>query len=295
MKILLVGNPISGRGRGSRLIDEVSRRLEDAGHEVNTVRTRRRGDARSAASRHQADRIVAVGGDGTINEIVNGLAGRPTPIAVMPAGVGNVLVKALALPSRVEYVCRAVCDGHAIVVDACLMGENRFLLAAGAGLDARVVHDVAGKRTGTLSYFSYFMPTVRAWMEYAPDPFSVEVDGSMICDDAAFCVLANVSNYIASWEMIPGADPADGLVDVLVFRGRKRSDLMGFNISFALQRHTARDDVICARGTSVKAFSPAGAGIPVHADGDPMGYLPLEVTVDPHSVRILTPPDQRPL
>ncbi len=188
MKILLVGNPISGRGRGSRLIDEVFRRLEDAGHEVTIVKTRRRGDARTAASRNQADRIAAVGGDGTINEIVNGLAGRQTPIAVVPAGVGNVLVRALALPSRVESVCRAVCDGRTIAVDACLTGENRFLLAAGAGLDARVVHDVAGKRSGTLSYFSYFTPTVRAWMKYAPETFSVEVDGAIISDDAAFFV-----------------------------------------------------------------------------------------------------------
>ncbi len=295
MRILLVGNPISGRGRGSRLIDEVSRRLEDAGHEVNAVKTRRRGDARTAASRHRTDRIVAVGGDGTINEIVNGLAGRQTPIAVVPAGVGNVLVRTLALPSRAESVCRAVCGGRTIAVDACLMGENRFLLAAGAGLDARVVHDVAGKRTGTLSYFSYFMPTVRAWMKYAPDPFSVEVDGERICDDAVFCMVANVSDYIARWKMLPGADPTDGLVDMLAFRGEKRADLMGFNISFALQRHIARDDVVCARGRSVRAFSSAGAEVPVHADGDPMGVLPLAVTVAPGSVRIVIPRDQRPL
>lgn len=268
--------------------------MEDAGHEVSSVKTHRRGDARTAASRNQADRIVAVGGDGTINEIVNGLAGRQTPIAVVPAGVGNVLVRALALPSRAESVCRAVCGGRTIAVDACLMGENRFLLAAGAGLDARVVHDVAGKRTGTLNYFSYFMPTVRAWMKYAPETFSVEVDGAIISDDAAFCVVANVSNYIARWKMIPGADPTDGLVDVLAFRGKKRADLMKFNVSFIFQRHLARDDVICARGSLVKAFSTVGAEIPVHADGDPMGFLPLEVTVAPRSVRILIPPDQQP-
>lgn len=292
MRILLVGNPISGSGRGSRLIDTVSGRLERVGHEVTTVRTRARGDARTAAARHEADTIVAVGGDGTINEVVNGLAGRPTPIAVVPAGVGNVLARALDLPHSAERVCRAVRHGRTITVDGCVMGGNRFLLLAGAGLDARVVHAVAGRRTGTLSYFSYFMPAITAWMKYARDPFSVEIDGNMICDDAVFCVLANVGNYIGRWQIIPGADPADGLLDVLVFRGRKRADLAGFAASFLLQRHLRRNDVICARGRTVKAFSPTGAMIPVHADGDPMGCLPVHVTVAPGSVRIVVPADR---
>jgi diacylglycerol kinase (ATP) len=287
MKILVVGNPVSGSGRGRRLMEKASDVLGAAGHELTVVATEGRGDAREAAGEITADTVVCVGGDGTVNEVVTGLSGRATPVAVIPAGTANVLVRELGLPRTVEDVSAAVSGGREVHLDSCIAGGNRFLLAAGAGFDASVVHRLAAVRGGTSSYFAYALPIVRSWLRYAPEPCTVEVDGSAICDDAALCVVANVGN--GRWKMLPEADPRDGVVDIIAFRSRGKLSLASFALSFVFQRHTSRRDVTCGRGTRVRLFSTNNGRVPVHMDGDPAGHLPLEVTVDPGSVRVVVP------
>jgi YegS/Rv2252/BmrU family lipid kinase len=289
MKILVVGNPVSGSGRGRRLMEKAAQLLGAADHEVTVVSTGKRGDARGAAREVPADKVVCIGGDGTVNEVVNGLPDRATPVAVIPAGTANVLVRELGLPRKVEDVCAAVCRGEEMSLDSCVAGENRFLLSAGAGFDASVVHCLAAARRGTSSYFAYAGPILKSLVRYRPAPLSVVVDGATVCEDASFCVVANVKSYIGKWEMLPGADPADGYMDVLAFRRMGRLNLLGFGLSFALQRHASRKDVVRVRGRRVRASSTDGVKVPVHADGDPAGHVPLDAEVDAGSVRIVVP------
>ncbi len=289
MKILVVGNPVSGSGRGRGLMEKAARLLEDAKNEVTVVSTGKRGDARAAAGEVPADKVVCVGGDGTVNEVVSGLPDRATPVAVVPAGTANVLVRELGLPRNVEDVCAAVCGGTERRLDSCVTGEGRFLLSSGAGFDASVVHRLAAARRGTSSYLAYAGPVMKSLIHYDPVALSVEVDGETVCEDASFCVVANVKSYIGRWEMLPGADPADGYMDVLAFRRTGRLSLLGFGLSFAFQRHTLRKDVCRVRGRRVRVSSPDDARVPVHMDGDAAGHVPLDAAIDAGSVRIVVP------
>lgn len=290
MDILVVGNPIAGRGRAGVLMHSVSLRLREMGHRVDVFRTSRRGDAVRAVSRHPGDRVMCVGGDGTVNEVVNGLNGRDTPIAVVPSGTANVLVRELRLPREIDTICEAVCKGSTVSIDACVMGETRFVLCAGIGFDAEILRDLSARRKGRmLGYVSYLHSMLKSWMRLRPARFAVEVDERIVADDAIFTVAANVRTYVAYWAMLPEADPSDGLVDIMVFRGRTKHDIMSLALSVLLRKHVERDDVLCSRGRKVRIFPCGGARAAVHVDGDVAGWLPVEITVDPGSVKVVVP------
>ena len=126
-------------------------------------------------------------------------------------------------------------------------------------------------------------------MRFDPTPFSLEVDSCVVAEDAVFALVANVRTYIGRWSMLSDADPSDGLLDVLVFRGTKRWDLSGLAFSFFLQKHLARDDVVRYQGREIRAFAAEGSRVPVHVDGDDAGWLPARAVVRPASVRVVVP------
>ncbi len=296
-RLRIIANPVSGRGRSLRTAREVVRLLEARGCTAELVETRGRGDGgRIAADSAGWDAVVGVGGDGTLNEILNGLpASNPPAIGIIPAGTANVLAKELDLPRSAEGLARVLAEGRELAWDCGIerVGGRRFLLFASAGFDARVVHDFHARRTGPIRMAHYVGAGLGTLGRYEAPRLRVEIDGTERPAPAAWVVVSNVASYGGPIVLTPGARNGDGLFEVLVQEGAGTWNALRLLAgSFAAWATGCRPyppgvSFHPARRVRITAFD-AGE-LPLQIDGDPGGFLPADLEMQPSSARILAP------
>jgi YegS/Rv2252/BmrU family lipid kinase len=302
---MIIANPFSGGGRAGRLARRVAERLRRGGRPVEVHETRFAGDARrSAASARGFAAIGCGGGDGTVNEVINGLpeSGAP-PLFMIPGGTANVLAKELGLPRRAGALARLVEEGRAVSWD---LGRERgsgrrFVLFAGAGYDAHVVHVFhaarrrpAGIGPGAFSNMvRYVIWGLKSMVGYPIPSIAVWLDGVPLTREAAWVHVANAASYGGPLVFTPRARPDDGRFEVLVQHARRPRDILRLFWAALLARLFGRmprlRDVTFHPARRVRLESADGRPVPVEVDGDPGGFLPAEFEILPGAVRILAP------
>jgi len=290
MHIKLIANPIAG-GDARQKIERARSCLEAQGCRVDLTLTAARGDARRAAAiARQAgcDRIVAAGGDGTLNEVINGLAPSAIPLAFLPLGTTNVFALEAGIPFDVERACVIAIRGTPQPVCLGLAGDTRFLLMAGAGFDADVVYRVSGslKRwTGKLAYLVSGMRTLTG-----PPPAALEVvreDGTIL--SGYHVIIGNGRLYGGRFSVTPDASLREEALDVCLFLQKSRLSLLRCAARIAAGRRLAAAD---AESFKTRSVTVRGAGVPVQIDGDFLGRLPMTFRALPGEL-VLVLPDER--
>ncbi len=298
-RVQLIANPVSGSGKGGRLARAVLRRLQERGCSVELRETRRPGDARRFAAEAAGFAAVAcVGGDGTVNEVVNGLPpGDAPPLAMAPCGTANVLAKELGLPRNAEGIARVIADGREVRWDLGVdrVGGRRFLLFGSAGYDAHVVHAFHAARRGPIRMWEYVVWGLQSILGYRVPCLRVELDGVLLAPGAAWVQVSNVSSYGGPLVFTPRAKADDGLFEVRVLHARRRRDVLRMFwdaiLGYFLGIERTLRDVTFHRARRVRMESADGSPVPVQVDGDPGGHLPVEFEVVPGGIRVLAPPE----
>lgn len=284
---LLITNPFSHRGLSEKEIAKVVVPLTTSGAHVEIVRTRGPGDGERAVRERKKDysAIIAAGGDGTINEIVNGLAGARIPIGVIPRGTGNVLAHELDIPRRLHRAVETILRGKELTLDAGMAGERRFILMASAGYDAQVVAEAHRKRSHRFGYLSFLVPMLRVFLKGSFPEIAVNLHGSeMICRHV---VIANVPGYGGPFRPAPYAIYNDGELDVVMYLKAGRWNMIRYGLLALCGSRAARDDIIRMRCERLKISSREPIWLQV--DGDPVGELPCTLRVLHDSVRVIVP------
>ena len=291
LKVLVIGNPAAGSGRGRERSARLVRALEARGHAVEFFATRAAGDARRHAAEREGsvDRIVAAGGDGTLNEIVNGLADPgATPIAPLALGTANMVAVALGVPRDPEALATVVEGDTLRRIDLGQVGATRFLGVVGVGFDALVTEEVRAKRHGPLGYHGYALPILRALRRYRTPRLRVRLDGAREVE-CGFAIVAKLPNYGGLFAVTPDARMDSGHLDLCLFRNATIAGLVG--IVWPSWRGTlaARDDVVVTTATRVAIESAGDEPVSVQVDGDAWGQTPIEITLQPRVVPMLVP------
>jgi diacylglycerol kinase (ATP) len=289
VRVLVIANPIAGGGRACGKTEALRRALSARGHEVEVFLTARGGDAALRARRIDGhlDRIVVVGGDGTLNEVLNGLVdpGR-VPIAQLPTGTANMLGHELGLPGDPREAAAMVEGGEVRRLDMGRMGERRFLMVASAGFDAMVTRHLGERRSGRLGYRGYAKPILRVLADYEPPSLTVNLDDGP--DLACQALIAsNLRNYGGLFRVSDDARPDSGLLHVCVIenasiRSLGAIALAGATRSFA---RSSRVDYRTAKNVRIEAATPC----PVEVDGDHAGSAPIEVDLVPAAIPVVVP------
>ena len=290
MHVRIIANPISGGGRGPQTAAALASALGARGITAETRITTRAGDAGAWAREPGADCVVSVGGDGTLNEVANALAGAGIPIAALPLGTANVVARELRAPSGPAELAELIAGGTTRTIDAGRNGGRLFLLGAGAGLDAAIVEVVHANRGARLSFASYVWPTVRTILRYTYPPIAVEIDGETVCDDAHYVIVGNCSWSAGVFRATPNALLDDGLLDVCILRNLGVARILWLILLAQLPGFADRAAVVYRQGRTVRLASATGAPVPLQIDGDPGGHLPAEFTIDPQALTVIAPP-----
>ncbi|HEX7897560.1 MAG TPA: diacylglycerol kinase family protein [Planctomycetota bacterium] len=293
-RIVIIANPVSGSGKGLRLARAVSDLLQAQGEAPEIAETEAAGDARRIAEDSvTAATVVAVGGDGTVNEVLNGLAAGPA-LAMIPGGTANVLAKELGLPRDARGLARVLAEGRAIPWDLGVdrVSGRKFLLFASAGYDAHVVHLFHAARKGPVRMWQYLWWGAKSILQFRAPRVGVELDGVSL-GEAAWVIVSNVAAYGGPLVFTPRAKADDGTFEVLVQRGGSRFDVVKM-FARAFTGWLSGDDlplpgVSFHQARRVRLTSLDGAPVPLQVDGDPAGQLPADLELVPGGVRVLAP------
>jgi YegS/Rv2252/BmrU family lipid kinase len=295
-RIKIIVNPVSGRGRALRLAESVTELLRRQGCTVDLQLTQKGGDARKFASESAGfSALAATGGDGTVNEVLNGLPADGAPaLAMLPSGTANVFAKELRLPRGAQGLARILRDGREISWDLGVdrIGGRKFLLFASAGYDAHVVHIFHAARKGPIQMWQYVYWGLKSILHFEVPRITVEIDGARVTTEAAWVTISNVPSYGGPLVFTPRARPDNKTFEVMIQHARKPRDvvrmfwaaILGWmGIPYAMHDvtfHTAR---------RVRVTSSDGRPVPLQMDGDPAGVLPTDLEVVPGGIRVLAP------
>jgi YegS/Rv2252/BmrU family lipid kinase len=284
-RVHIIFNPTAGWRRRSRL-DRVVRRLGELGATVTLCETRARGDAESIArglDTAACDAVVAAGGDGTINEVMNGLDGKDLPLGIVPLGTANVLAAEIGLPRDPGVVADAIAHGRPMPIYCGSVNGRRFAMMVGVGFDARVVEGLdlgLKRRVGKAAYVASAMG---ALARHAAGGYRVEIDGA--AHDAAGVVIAKGRYYGGRFIVAARARLDEPLLQVALFGGAGRGDVLRYARALASNRIDSLRDVRVLPAREVRVTGPDGEA--VQMDGDLAMSLPLVVTVPSRPIALL--------
>ncbi len=290
-RAVLIYNPKSGRQVARRLLPAVLATLRAGGFEVEPVATEGPGDAtriaRAATAETEIEIAFAMGGDGTLREVARGLLGSDVALAPLPAGTTNVLALTLGLPRRADRAARVMAACRRRRLDVGLAGGEPFLMQVSAGLDAVVMarqDSGAKKRFGKAAVA---WTSLRHWWGYKYPYLELRVDGR--AERVSHFAACNIPHYAGAFRMAPGADPGDGRLDLVLFRGRGRAATLGFARDLGLGRHLAREDVEARQVAELELVGPADDYL-VQIDGDVLiGPMPLKISLAEERLWVLAP------
>lgn len=284
-RLLLVANPIAGGGKGKELAVRLAALLRQRGIEAEVHLTTTAGDAAARAARAGTESwhgLVAIGGDGTVNEVLNGMPDPSRPLAVLPLGTANVLALELQLPKQPEAAAAIIAGGHLRQLAIGLCGTRRFLLFCGAGVDGAVVQRLSEVRTGTLGKRKWLAPilhTVWHWPQFTLS--ATFPDGSRLANLSSVLV-TRVRNYGGVVQLTKDVSVGSGLLHVLCFRQRSRLQWIWQGARAFAHRMAPGARLEVRAVTAVRIDGDA----PFQVDGDFGGRSPVQVSLLPQQARV---------
>lgn len=291
VRLLIIYNPTAGQRRRRRF-EAVMSALAARGADVTLRPTARRGDAEAFAREVPGsgfDRVVVAGGDGTINEAINGLAGGSTPLAIVPLGTANVLASEIGLDGRPAVIAEAILGGTprpiALGRIVTASGARRFAMMAGIGFDAQVVAQVNPALKRLTGKFAYVAASLRELLRGPGLLFRVEVDGRVY--QAASAIVAKGHFYGGRFIACPDARLEEPALHVCLFAQTGRLHILRYAMALALGRLPRLSDVTVVRGQRIAIDGPPGE--PVQADGDSDGRLPAVIEVEARALTLVYP------
>ncbi len=285
---LFVVNPRAGNGKAARVMARAQGAFRGPAEVVHTTGP---GDAEQLALQGARDGfapVVSVGGDGTIQEVVNGLlqVPEPPPLAIVPAGSGNDTVRTLRLPTDPIAAVRLAWGEAGGSVDAGRCNDRHFLNVAGVGLDTQVALAVNAKTgrlaRGKLGYIGQALLELR---RYENPEFTIRLDDRELTTRSLLVAVANGRYFAGGMEICPEADPADGMLDVCIGGDLTHGEALLLLPAIFVGQHGRHRKVTFHRVRTLTIARPEG--LEVQLDGEILETLPATFRVVPGALRVM--------
>ena len=284
-KTLVILNPAARSDKASRLRERIAALSGGASMRL----TSEAGDARDIAAeavREGFEVVIAAGGDGTLNEVVNGIGGSPVRLGILPVGTMNVFATELGIPQgNLERAWSIIEQGNVVEVDLPKANDTHFIQLAGVGLDAEVVRKTTADSKKALGPLSYLLTLVQV-AAHKPSRVMLEAEGGRI-SEGSFALIGNGRLYGGPFPVFQRASLFDGLLDVLVFQNQSHWDVVRYFQAIAFGTHPQLPDVEYFQTSTLRVTS--SGDVPVELDGEVAGMLPCLFSVSSQKLRVLAP------
>lgn len=290
--ILIILNPAAHSEKAGRLPERIREISGDVEMRMSTMPGEAEQIARNAVAEGFST-IVAAGGDGTINEVMNGImsaGGKDVTLGILPVGTMNVFAVELGIPiNALEKAWEIIMNGEVRYLDLPICSsegvERCFVQLAGVGLDAEVVRRTTRESKKALGPLSYLLSLAQVAGQ-KPPPITIKSHDGVL-RTGSFVLLGNGRFYGGPFTMFRQGSPMDGLLDVLVFQSQSPWDLLRYMHAILIGQHTELKDVEYLQTSYLELSSEEP--VPYELDGEMVGYLPLTFSLRPAALPVLAP------
>ncbi len=291
MRAMIIFNPTAGQASVlERDLDDATNVWNEQGWQVERHPTLGPGDGTRLAQMAAAsnyDVVVAAGGDGTINEVINGLVGSKTALATLPLGTMNVWARELGLPLQPRAAALALLDWKVRAIDLGRAGDRYFLLMAGIGLDAAVTAGVQPAVKRRLGAMAYVLRALELILRARGTRTRLLIDNRRVNGRVLMVVVGNSQLYGGLVKITHRASIDDGLLDVCVIKGNGLGSVLQHSLAILRRRYSTDPEIEYYRARTVQVT--ARSALPVQVDGDTIGYTPMTFAVAQGALQALLP------
>lgn len=287
-RTLAIVNPVAGRGKGAALARRIAAELATAGISADVVTTPAAGEGArlaSAAVEDGYERIIAVGGDGTANEVANGLVDTAAVMGLYPIGAGNDLARALGYPRRRRQLAAFLGQARTRRIDVGDVNGRIFLNAAGVGIDGHVTERVVATSRVLGATLGYFVGSIISIATYAPRPMRVRIDGTLREGRHLVVVAANGTHFGSGMRVAPDAKLDDGMLDVIVGGDLGKWASLGALLKIYRGTHVDGKRILSFRTPAVEI--ELDRALPMQLDGEALRTDGLRIRVRPQALTVL--------
>lgn len=288
-RIIFIVNPISGTQGKQQTILDIKDRLRPESLDYEIRMTQYAGHAREIALEEAlkgTDTVVAVGGDGTVNEVASALVGSQTALGIIPFGSGNGLARHLMIPMAKKRALEVVIRGLRESVDYGTINQKPFFCTCGCGFDAFVSQKFSEK--GKRGPLSYVEEALKEMLQYEPQTYKISVDGTESIHEAFVIACGNAAQYGNNAFITPHAAISDGLLDVTILSPFQMKDIPELSLQLFTKTLDQNPRIETLRCKSLTIHREK-EGV-VHYDGDPaIMEKDLSVEIHPKALNVLIP------
>jgi diacylglycerol kinase (ATP) len=296
-RTLIVMNPAAGQADTERVLRLLAGAFAVRGASFDVAFTAAAGDAERfarEAAEHGYRAVVAVGGDGTVGEVITGLAGTDVPLGIVPKGTANQVAGNLGIPRDIEGAVEVAVNGLPALIDVGQLADGRyFALAAGAGWDATVIAAATREAKDRWGFGAYLFAGLKGVVSPPSSRFRIDADGDVLEVSAAMVLLANMGQYVANVlppvevSVGPAVSFQDGRLDVCIFAPRTFSDVAALLWRVARGKFAGDERMIYLQASEITVTSDPP--VVTEVDGELIGHTPLTARAVRGGVTVLVP------
>lgn len=304
MRIKLIVNPASGGRRAKKYLPRIRKFLSETSlldisvtDNIYLIKE----IASEAACRKNYDLLIAGGGDGTLNLVINAIKSASSspekaqdiPLGFIPLGISNVFALEVGIPQDPLEACKVILKANVKKLDIgkITMGNKAcyFISMAGIGFDAEVVQRVNSKLKNLLGVGAYIIRGVYDFVKYNPPPFYIQRDNGSL-EKSFLAIICNAKHYGGRFTITPEAEITDGYLDICLLKNHRRRKLLPFIFGVVTNHpHLKSKNTTRFKAKKIRIHPSTEKSLPIQIDGDPGGSLPAEFEVYPHALNMILP------
>lgn len=284
MKYTFIINPKSGKGRIRETIKIIKRKFKF--HELDIKITEKRGDATSFAIKSKSDIIIAAGGDGTVNEVINGLMHKRFSISrlgILPLGTSNMVARSLGIPKNIPKAIDIILYNRRKDFDVGKVNNRYFAIACGIGIDAHAYKNVEPKIKKMFGEIAYPISFFKNVFNYKAKLLTVKANGEVY--QGYYVLVCNIAKFKNLLQIVPDSKDDDGLFDVIILKKRNFPDLLRYVFGLATKQVHKFKDVISIKAKKLEVIS--NTGVIAHADAEIIGKTPVKLKIYEKALEII--------
>ncbi|NVL90524.1 MAG: diacylglycerol kinase family lipid kinase [Desulfobacterales bacterium] len=286
-------NPIAGGGKCSKKYRTVVHKLREAGVVCNVMTSQYPGHITRVASELAArghKTFIACGGDGTVNELINGIAGTETAMGIVPLGTGNDFATNMGISKDINLACAIIKERRVKEIDLVRVNDDRFFAGVGClGFDAEVAAFAGRKRKdGSNPFLLHIMGGILKFVSYKPKTVELRFDGHRYFGDIFLVAFGNTRTYARGMMITPQAVSDDASLDICVVRKMPRWKILSIFPSVYKGAHLNSEEITLHRAGAV--YVQSMKPMDLYADGDFMTTTPFRLEVVPKYLKVIVAP-----
>lgn len=304
-RVKLILNPVAGEGKVKQTLQRIRKILEekDPNIKLSVFLSGDRGELTPVAREAGEEKfplVIVAGGDGAINEAVNGIAGTETALGIIPLGTGNVFAREMGIPLNIEGACQTIVTGETKRIDLGKLGDKYFIWMAGVGLDAMIAQEVPWDVKDSIGVFAYFIFAIRHIRDVRKHFEKLKVDMEIQFDDeepikrrVLTAIVGNATTYNTGKLKINSKESIDdGYFDVMIGKKPSYFWIVRVIVRFIFGKFTYYEDLKwfdaeIKKAKKIKIMTDPPT--PVHIDGEVVGGTPCEFEIVPKSLSLIIP------